>query len=513
MRRVCDRIHIIDLGGEGRGTRQDDNVFAIKTPVCIFVAYRDGQSDRNSPAEVRYTRVEGSRADKLEILDAVNKMVDLQWTPAPNGWQDSFIPNASGDFTTWPSLVDVMPWQNNGVKAGRTWVIDPEESTLRTKLTLLFNAEADDRPALFKDSPTGCQTNDKPAQLPPDRKRLGSVNAAPKSEATRIHITAYTYRSLDRQFVAADARFLDRSAPPLWHALSSKQIHLMSLFSTPLGNGPATMAASAVPDLDAFRGSYGAKAVLPLYRDAEAKYPNLAPGLADTLADAYNFTPSAEDTVGYLYGILAQPAYTKRFATELQRCEIRVPWTKDADLFRAVSALGQRLICLHTYGERFVPKGSRSGSVPHGSARNTRAVPDIGDAYPETFDYDLASGRLIVGNGVFEPVSPEVYEFEISGLKVVQSWLGYRMKVRAGRRSSPLDNIRPKSWTRQFTTELLELLWVLEATIAGYPEQEALLDLVLAGHLFTTSEFPEVSDEARQPPKVPRGNAEGLFDS
>src|SRR5450756_3131581 len=76
---------------------------------------------------------------------------------------------------------------------------------------------------------------------------------------------------------------------------------------------------------------------------------------------------------------------------------------------------------------------------------------------------------LHVGGGEFSPVALEVFEFEVSGLKVVQSWLKYRMKKGAGRKSSPLDDIRPDHWTSHFTTELLELLWVLEATLAVYP--------------------------------------------
>ena len=40
MRRQCDEIWILDLGGEGRGTRKSDNVFAIQTPVAIAVAFR-----------------------------------------------------------------------------------------------------------------------------------------------------------------------------------------------------------------------------------------------------------------------------------------------------------------------------------------------------------------------------------------------------------------------------------------------------------------------------------------
>ncbi|HOG48884.1 MAG TPA: hypothetical protein PLB78_19810, partial [Anaerolineae bacterium] len=40
MRRLCDEIWVLDLGGEGRGTRKSDNVFAIQTPVAIAVAFR-----------------------------------------------------------------------------------------------------------------------------------------------------------------------------------------------------------------------------------------------------------------------------------------------------------------------------------------------------------------------------------------------------------------------------------------------------------------------------------------
>nr|MDQ3024731.1 hypothetical protein [bacterium] len=78
------------------------------------------------------------------------------------------------------------------------------------------------------------------------------------------------------------------------------------------------------------------------------------------------------------------------------------------------------------------------------------------------------------------------------------------LKDGAGRKSSPLDDIRPAQWSAQFTNELLELLWVLEATLAGYPAQAELLDRVLAGPLFTDGELPPVPDELRKPPERER---------
>ena len=181
---------------------------------------------------------------------------------------------------------------------------------------------------------------------------------------------------------------------------------------------------------------------------------------------------------------------------------MRVPLTKDPALFERVCELGTRLLWLHTYGERFVPESMGRGVVPNGAARCTKAVPRDADGYPQTFAYDDATQTLHVGKGEFAPVVAEVYGFEVSGLKVVQSWLKYRMRNGAGRKSSPLDHIRPSRWTSPLTTELLALLWVLEATVAGYPEQARLIEAVVAGECFRAEELPPVPEDMHKPPRV-----------
>lgn len=507
MRRVCDHIDIIDLGGEGRGTRQDENVFAIQTPVCICVGYRKGQPDTDTPAKVRHTRIEGTRDEKLAQLDAVTGAGDLAWSPVSHGWADAFMPDATGAFISWPSVTDVFPWQNNGVKAGRTWVIDPAIDGLRRKLRVLFSAPVGKRAELFKNSPTGCKVDDTPLQLPPDRQRLPRVDQLDETDADSIAVQRYAYRSFDLHHVVADARFLDRAGPALWQSHGERQVYLTTLLNHPLGDGPALTAAAEIPDLHHFRGSYGAKEVMPLYRDSAAKEANVLPGLVEHLSAAYRAAVTPEDVAGYVYGLLAQPAYTQRFAGELARREVRVPWTKDGDLFARVAAFGKRLIWLQTYGERMTPTDEKTGHIPPGQAKCRVAVPDTEAGYPADFDYKGERREIHMGDGVFGPVSPEVWAFEVSGLRVVYSWLGYRKKGRSGRRSSPLDEIRPTAWTHAFTRELLELLWVLEATIAGYGEQAALLEEVLASDLFAADDFPTVPDEVRKPPAAPKTSA------
>jgi hypothetical protein len=501
MRRICDHIDIIDLGGEGRGTRRDENVFAIQTPVAIFVAWRKAKPQPDTPAAVRYTRIEGTREEKLAALDSIGSNSGLKWETVTGDWQAPFRPIATGKFTKWPSMTDLFPWQNNGVKAGRTWVIGPSIANLQEKLTVLIGADKNQQVELFKNSPTGRKFVETANQMPPQQIALPSLDKVHSTKG--INVIRYAYRSFDRQYLIADARFLDRPGPSLWQARSVQQIYLSSMFYAPLGNGPAVTACLDIPDLHYFCNR-GAKDIVPLYRDASASQPNILPGLLDMLNKAYGRKITPEDLAGYVYAILAQPEYTRRFAKELASKEVRVPLTKDKKLFAKVAEFGKELIWLHTYGERLHDADHPAGQIPKGKAQCTKAVSDQESKYPNEFQYDENDKILHVGDGEFAPVPLAVWEFEVSGLKVVQSWLGYRMRERSGKKSSPLDDIRPRMWTREFTRELLELLWILENTVAGYPKQKQLIEAVLEGDLFTAAELPAVPDEAREAPKVKR---------
>jgi len=467
---------------------------------------------------VHYARIEGTRDAKLAALDAVTSFSHVEWQDCPDEWQAPFRPPGKGGYFDWPLLTDLMPWQQSGVKAGRTWVIAPQEETLRQCWRTLLQAEKDERKALFKNSPTGRKVHESATQLPPSRLHL-----TPISELSTVsgpaRTTRYAYRSFDRQFVFADARLLDRPGPGLWRAHSQRQVYLTTLLNHPLGHGPAATACALIPDLHHFRGSYGAKEAFPLYRTADTSVANILPGLLDLLGkQRWHGLPGhdpqpifPEDLLAYVYGVLAQPAFTERFRDELETRELRVPITKDADLFDSVRAIGARLLWLHTYGERYVPEGAKRGHVPPGTAKCTKAVPGNPGGYPQSYGYNDSTQTLHVGEGEFAPVPREVYEFEVSGLKVVQSWLAYRMKDGAGKKSSPLDDIRPERWTSPFTTELLELLWVLEATVKGYPEQAKLLDAVIAGDCFAAEELPPVPEAMREPPK-PASPSDGLLE-
>jgi hypothetical protein len=422
---------------------------------------------------------------------------DLAWQPCFSDWEAPFLPESAADFFQWPLLTDLFPWQHSGAQFKRTWPIAPDRGLLAQRWAALLSAPTAERAELFR------ETRDRKISRPytalaDDAEQPSIERLDPDAEVPRI--VPYSYRSLDRQYCIADARVGDFLRPALWRTLSARQLFMTSLLTGVLGDGPAAMTTNLVPDMDHFRGSFGAKHVIPLWRDTACTEPNVTAGLLDTLALAFAGEVTPEDILSYSYAVLSAPGYVAEFADELEIPGPRVPLTRESDIFAHGVALGRRLIWLHTFGERLVPLGERAGNLPHGQALSVRAVPTGPEGFPTEHHYDEDREELHVGGGVFAPVAPAVRAYSVSGLDVIGSWLDYRMRDGAGRRSSYLDRIRLTVWPAAFTEDLLRLLWIVEHTVALGPELDALLNKIVGRSLFRAGELPQPRDTERRPP-------------
>ena len=508
MRRVCDEIWIIDLGGEGRGSRKTENVFAIKTPVAIALATRTGKENREKPAKVRYAKIDGTREVKLSALNNINSLDEIEWRDCPDDWHSPFRPEGEGAYFTWPLLTDLMPWQHSGVQLKRTWPIAPDKETLARRWQNLMKSS--NRSDVFRETADRKISGEYRNALQ-DRGDSTPIAELPK-DAPIPKVVEYAYRAFDRQCIIADERLISRPRPELWQLHSGQQIYFTSQLTQTLGKGPALVVCSDIPDLDHITGG-GGKNIIPLYRSFDRSAVNFSGDLLEFLSYEYKTSVEAEDLFAYIYGVLGNSKFTDFFFKELESKELRVPLTKDAKLFDEAKIIGRKLIWMHTYYRRFSPSEKESGTISNGLAKCVKSVTD--EKYPEFFEYDKNTKTLHVGIGEFRPVSPDVFDFEVSGRKVVQSWLGYRIRNGSGRKSSPLDHILPDRWNEKFTRELLELLWVLEETIKLYPKQAQLLDKILASDCLTIDDLPDPlphNHELRKPPKVPKKNQNGTLD-
>jgi len=503
MRELGDEIQTLDLGGDNKGANQEANVFGnIETPVAITSISRFGITQLEKAATAVYEKVDDVSGD--EKLDIVSKMptdsvgAHQGWRSTSQDWMASLIPKTGGQsWLDMPALTDIFPWQQPGCKFGRLWPLAPHPEVLKKRWKKFVSASLEDRPVLFHTTSTGRNIETQVS----DMDRLVDLPKNTSSEP----IVRYGYRSFDRQWAFDDPRMAKTDSPSLWQAQSKYQLYLIAPITKNTSAGPILTSTIHVPDLDHFRGSFGGKDIIPLYRDAEAQKPNVTDGLLSALGTFYGRERiSPEELAAYMYGILSCVDYQERFAKALKTPGPRVPISQDGSLWDEAVAVGERALWLHTYAERF-RDDQRGKTIPIEKGISwVKPVSQMPKTVAEV-GYDSENEILKVGDGRVAGIKQDVWEFSVSGMQVVKKWLGYRTRKGAGRAKNsknPLDHIRMETWPDEWNIELLELLSVLTYTVEMQPKQADLLERICNGPLISASDLPKLAKAETKVPKT-----------
>jgi hypothetical protein len=507
-RRMADEVIVVDLGGDGHGAIRDDNVFPIRTPIAIVLLVRSGGPRTQSLAPVRIARISGSREEKLALL-ATASLTELDFQELT---VSEFEPLRQRQGTeiwhTLPALADLLPWQQPGCKWNRTWPIAPEPTILRARWRrLLRSTNPGERARCFVTSRTGRNITTQVGDL----ARL--CDLPPRAAAPTV--MPYGFRSFDLQWVLADPRISSGYRPVLWSSLSDQQMFLATAMTGVLGDGPAMTVSMGVPDKHYFNGR-GGRDILPAFRDARGQ-PNSDPALLARLGQLLGTGPRSSrpvdhlELVSYLFGLLAGADYTGRFSQELSVPGPRVPLTASRELFDEMAEHGGHLLWLQTYGQR-LRTAARDDFVVSAAIRWARQPTYIPDD-PSEINYDEDRHELQVADGLLRGVGPDAWSFEVSRMQVLKKWLGYRTRSGTGRATSstsPLDAIRPDTWSAEWSGELRALVHVITETVAHLPQGRALLDAIMEGPLIYADQLPQPPEWLRRPPDAGAGGAEDL---
>ncbi|MFD8531541.1 type ISP restriction/modification enzyme [Streptosporangium canum] len=516
LRRTADEGWIIDLSPEGHQPDVPTRVFpGVQQPLCIGVFARYGKGDQETPALIHHVSLSGHRSEKFAYLAKLT-IDDPAWLDCVTKWRERFHPPGGDDWLSYPYLGDLMPWQSPGVQTDRTWVYASDQKTLHKRWERLIKGAPEEKSALLRETLDRTVTS-LPSPFPgsanPDVPLAQETNLIPKVELT-------AYRSFDRQWLIADPRVIGRPRSALWQVSGPEQVFVTELHDRQIGPGPGLTFSARVPNKHHFKGNNGGR-IIPLYRDHAAGAANLAPGLLRLLAERLGQSITAADVLAYIAAVTAHSGYTARFAEDLHTPGVRVPLTADPEQWAKAVQLGRRVLWLHTYGERFTDAtdGRPPGPPKPPAAQRAKArvvIPDTADDMPDDISYDPDTATLHVGAGQISPVRPEVWAYDVSGMKVIKKWFGYRKKNPAGRKSSPLDDINTEKWTAEFTTELLELLHVLTFCVELEPDQADLLDRICDGPLITVTDLEQaqvfpIAPALRKPPAAESPNAPTLL--
>lgn len=392
MRERFDRLEIIDLRGDVRaGVRgdveRDQGVFNIQVGTAICIAVADGSKEPGALAEVRYTDSWEaelfSKKAKLDWLEGLQESgsADTQ-VPVDRSLLDDFRPEPFQEGS-WVSIREAFSFSKSGMKSGDDDVF------------------------------VSVNASDLPAQV----QSLLAPRDDPEFKTAKVR--KLSYRPMDNRHFYNDLPLLNRPGPEMQRAWGAANVGVYTMPSG-VGLGPAAWCHSDLPDYHGFSGRGGYAFPLRDQRGGPTTY-NLNPEILKALAEAYGEPVSPEDLFDAILALLSATSYTVRFAEDLEDTFPHIPFPADPDLFHRAVAIGREIRALESFArepaEKFKPKDFvRSRSEWTGP---------VGLYQGDGGDWFFCSD----GTGKFDGLPPRVWEFAVSGYRVLKRWVDARQEL------------------------------------------------------------------------------------
>ena len=427
LRERFDRIEIIDLRGDLRrgeraGVLNDEGVFNIQVGTAITLAIADGSKAEGELAAITYAdcweeRLFGLRS-KLDALEAAADVGRFGGALAiERGELDDFKPAPFSIHGAWVGLDAAFQFKSSGLQSKRDhFVYSAALDTLLARLAEFATANARRAAELFHDS--------RDRKWAAAQARVKTQSGSPAVDRTKI--TLVCYRPFDRRFLYNDAAFGDFLRPALQSAWGNENQALYAMpFAT--GEGPAVWCHALLADYHSFSGRGGY--AFPLHDRRPGYGPiNLKPELTEGLSLAYNTPVDAQEVFDAMLGLLSATSYTFRFAEDLEDVFPHIPFPASKAVFDRAAAVGAQIRAIETFkcvpGARYLTNATaRIESTPRGKLNAIR---------PNDWD----QGSLILcddGTGKVSGIPGSVWDFTVSGYRVLQKWL-------AGREGISVDN-------------------------------------------------------------------------
>ncbi|MGA4839106.1 type ISP restriction/modification enzyme [Streptomyces sp. G45] len=488
LRRTCTEGWVIDLTPETKRPPLNSRFFpGVQQELAIAIFVRRQGKRQEDLAPVHYAAVHGTRQSKEEQLHNLH-ISGPGWRTSRSVKLAPFTPAPQSGWDTFPALTELMPWCKPGIKTNRNWVISPSKTILQRRWNrLVQERDPTTKQELFKE--TRDRTLDKEAlQIPghPHPPICMRIERGPCPTPIRI-----ARRALDRQWLIPDGRVIDFSRPELWQADINGQIFVVEQHTQRLQAGAGLLFTALVPDMHYFNGNGGR--VLPLMH--ADRTPNITPGLLPHLANSYGLQQVfPEDLLAYIAAVTAHPAFTERYADDLNSLGVRVPLTSNRDLWHEAISVGHHVLWASTFGTRCIdPDDGRPAGTWNWWRRLhpeiTYAREIASDCLPSTVNYDVEHQHLVIEGGIFTGVTPRMRDYSTGGRNVLDSWLAYRSDRTAGKVTSELDRERPERWEPDWSRELVEVLAVLRHLTDLEPQQAEILNRIVTAPLIDVAEL------------------------
>ena len=413
-----DDIYIVDLHGNAKKKEvspdgsKDANVFDIQQGVAIIIAVKArGNNKKFRFAPVHHLDLYGSRQSKYDFLNK-NSLKSTRWSGLkPQAPHYFFVPkdySLAKGYRSGFSLNALFPLNSVGIVTARDkfCIHETRESLEKTihDFASLPSEEARMKYELGKD------VRDWKVELA--QKELKQTELSAK------HIHPISYRPFDNRWTY----FTGKSKG--FHCMPRGKVMQHMLRDNVALNVAKQQKSYDFQHIICHRGLAESSLVsnrtseigysMPLYRyettmgDEEQKIPNLERKIYAAIKKKIpDVTP--ESLFDYIYAVLHSPTYRSRYAEFLKSDFPRVPYPKDAEVFRALAQKGAELRGLHLM--------------------ESDALDALVTTYPIAGDNKVTKpsfkeGRVYINQQQYFGGVPEVaWAFYIGGYQPAQKWL------------------------------------------------------------------------------------------
>lgn len=439
LRERFDRIEIIDLRGDLRrgeraGVLNDEGVFNIQVGTAITLAIADGSTAAGESAVVTYADsweigLFGRRA-KLEALEAASELGQFRaGVPINREELDDFkpIPFAAPSFVP---IESIFVFKSSGLQTKRNALVyDVQRPRLEQRIRAFHQMPVASAGSAFRRT----------------RDRTPETAHAEVFDARSIDLVSF--RFLDRRYLYNHSAFGDFLRPALQQAWGTSNVGFYT-HRFGVGAGPVLWSTTLLPDYDLWsaRGGYA----FPLYDHRPGQGPlNLNPELIDGLSLAYHSRVEAEAVFDAILGLLSATSYALRFAEDLEDVFPHVPFPASKAVFDRAAAAGAKIRAVETF-ERAPDPAYLTNAIARIETTPRGQLDAIGPS-----DWD--NGELVLcadGSGKVSGIPTAVWNFDISGYRVLQKWL-------AGREGITVDDAFIREF-RDITGRINELIHLFD---------------------------------------------------
>jgi len=428
-----DYIYVFNLHGNALKKEtcpdgsKDENVFDIKQGVAIAIFVRT--KNENKHCKVFHNEIWGVKEKKYKTLSN-NNIKTTNWDEIkPKSPFYFFIPRDEefrDIYMKYSKLTDIFPVSVTGIVTSRDdFVIDFDLQPLRRRINTFTNKDMPDD--YIKDSfnlKENYQWRVKKA-----RNQLINVKNPDK------FFTNILYRPFDTRHIFYHDSVVWRTRKEVMSNMLKENLGIVFMRQVSINdNYSHFFVCENIIDNRAFYSSKGIMSIAPLYiypqiekkdlfshlENATEKKPNLNIEFNSRLSEVYNKELTPEEIFSYVYGTVFSNIYREKYSDFLKFDFPRIPFTKSYELFKEIGNFGKRTIELHLLKSnelepsiaRFQGKGDNRIDKTKKRGRN----------------YNPKEKRIYINKDrqYFEGVKPEVWEYQIGGYQVLDTWLKYR---------------------------------------------------------------------------------------